>query len=148
MTVQTDSFPCLEDEFPPLRSVGENIYDVGNDAADSFDGVHIEADCIMGNSMPQELEEGTERGCRAWISALPSTLKMPYEAAKKRAEPYTKIVGELPEMRRKTVQLVHQAVRNEGRRAYVLVNNRLEGSAPLTVQALTEMLSKYRPGPA
>ncbi len=28
----------------------------------------------------------------------------------------------------------------EGRRAYVLVNNRSEGNAPLTVQALAEML--------
>ena len=66
-------------------------------------------------------------------------LKMSYEAAKKRAEPYTKIVEELPQMRRETVQLVRQAV-SEDRRAYVLVNNRSEGNAPLTVQALAEML--------
>ncbi len=31
---------------------------------------------------------------------------MSYEAAKKRAEPNTKIMGELPQMRRDTVQLV------------------------------------------
>jgi uncharacterized protein YecE (DUF72 family) len=66
---------------------------------------------------------------------------MAYKAAKKRAEPYTKIVGELPEMRRDTVALVRKAVA-ENRRAYVLVNNRSEGNAPLTVQALVEMLSK------
>ena len=42
-------------------------------------------------------------------------------------------------MRRETVQLVRQAV-SEGRHAYVLVNNRSEGNAPLTVQALSEML--------
>ena len=42
-------------------------------------------------------------------------------------------------MRRETVHLVRQAV-SEGRRAYVLVNNRSEGNAPLTVQALAEML--------
>ena len=30
----------------------------------------------------------------------------------------------------------------ENWRSYVLVNNRSEGNAPLTVQALTEMLSK------
>jgi len=29
---------------------------------------------------------------------------------------------------------------SEGRRAYVLVNNRCEGNAPLTVQGLAEML--------
>ena len=64
---------------------------------------------------------------------------MSYEAPKKRAEPYTKIVEELPQMRRETVYLVRQAV-SEGRRAYVLVNNRSEGNAPLTVHALAGML--------
>jgi len=37
-------------------------------------------------------------------------LKMSYEAAKRRAETYTKIVEELPEMRRDTVDLVNKAV--------------------------------------
>ena len=36
-------------------------------------------------------------------------LKMSYEAAKKQAEPYAKIVEELPQMKRKTVHLVRQA---------------------------------------
>jgi uncharacterized protein YecE (DUF72 family) len=73
------------------------------------------------------------------VLRLLTPLKMSYEAAKKRAEPYTKIVEELLHMRRETVHLVRQAV-SEGRRAYVLVNNRAEGNAPLTVQALSEML--------
>jgi hypothetical protein len=42
-------------------------------------------------------------------------------------------------MRREAVQLVRQAV-GAGRYAYVSVNNRAEGNAPLTVQGLTEML--------
>ena len=54
-------------------------------------------------------------------------------------EPYTKIVEELPQMRRVTVQVVRQAI-SEGRRAYVLINNLAEGNAPLTVQGLSEML--------
>ena len=66
-------------------------------------------------------------------------LKVSYPAANKRAEPYTKIVEELPQMRRETVQLARQAV-SQGRHAYVLVNNRAEGNAPLAVQALAEML--------
>jgi len=45
-------------------------------------------------------------------------------------------------MRRETVHVVRQAV-NEGRHAYVLVNNRSEGNAPLTVQGLAEMLRDY-----
>ena len=73
------------------------------------------------------------------VLRLLTPLKISYEAAKKRAEPYTKIVGELPEMRRETVNLVRKAVA-ENRRAYVLVNNRSEGNAPLTVQGLVGML--------
>ena len=73
------------------------------------------------------------------VLRLLTPLKMFYEAAKKRAEPYTKIVEELPEMRRDTVELVKNAV-GEQRRAYVLVNNRCEGNAPLTIQALRNAL--------
>jgi uncharacterized protein YecE (DUF72 family) len=70
---------------------------------------------------------------------LLTPLKMSYEAAKKRAEPYTKILGELPGMRKEAVVLIKDAI-GHSRRAYVLVNNRLEGNAPLTVRALTDNL--------
>ena len=73
------------------------------------------------------------------VLRLLTPLKMSYEAAKKRAEPYTKIVEELPEMRRNTVELVKKGV-GENRRAYVLVNNRREGNTPLTIQALRDAL--------
>ena len=49
---------------------------------------------------------------------------------------YPDLVEEATE---ETVQLVRQAV-SEARRAYVLVNNRSKGNAPLTVQGLSEML--------
>jgi hypothetical protein len=70
-------------------------------------------------------------------------LKMSYEAAKKRAEPYNKIVAELPDMRNEAVVLIKDAI-GHNRRAYVLVNNRLEGNAPFTVQALTGLLMTER----
>jgi uncharacterized protein YecE (DUF72 family) len=73
------------------------------------------------------------------VLRLLTPLKMSYEAAKKRAEPYTKIVEELPDMRRDTAELVKKAV-GEKRKAYVLVNNRSEGNAPLTIQALRTAL--------
>ena len=73
------------------------------------------------------------------VPRLLTPLKMSYEAAKKRAEPYTTLVWELPQMRRDTVEVVRQAVA-ENRRAYVLVNNRSEGNAPLTVQSLVVIL--------
>ena len=41
---------------------------------------------------------------------LLTPLKMLYGVTKKRAEPYTKMVEELPQMRRETEQLVRQAV--------------------------------------
>ena len=72
------------------------------------------------------------------VLRLLTPLGMSYATAKKRAEPYTKIVEELPTMRREAVQLVRQAV-GAGRRAYVLVNNRAEGNAPLTMQGLVGM---------
>ncbi len=73
------------------------------------------------------------------VLRLLTPLKMTYEAANKRAEPYSKIVEELPEMRRDTVELVKKAV-EEKRKAYVLVNNRSEGNTPLTIQALRNAL--------
>ena len=54
----------------------------------------------------------------------------------------TKIVEELPQMIREAVQLARQAV-SARRYAYVLVYNRAEGNALLTVQALTEMLRDW-----
>lgn len=73
------------------------------------------------------------------VLRLLTPLGMSYEAAKKRAAPYDKIVGELPEMRSQTVDLVREAV-SRRIRAYVLVNNRTEGNAPLTIQALVDAL--------
>ena len=69
------------------------------------------------------------------VIRLLTPLNMSYETAKKRAAPYNKIVEELPQMRKETVALIKQAV-EENRRAYLLVNNRSEGNAPLTIQAV------------
>jgi uncharacterized protein YecE (DUF72 family) len=94
------------------------------------------------SSMPPLAEQHTRMGnftTSFTVLRLLTPLKMAYEAAKKRAEPYTTIVEALPQMRQEAVQLVRQAV-STGRHAYVLVNNRAEGNAPLTVQALTDML--------
>jgi hypothetical protein len=42
-------------------------------------------------------------------------------------------------MRRETVEFVRKAIA-ENRRAYVLVNHRTKGNAPLTIQALSDQL--------
>jgi uncharacterized protein YecE (DUF72 family) len=62
-----------------------------------------------------------------------------YHDAVKAYRPYDKIVRPLPEMRAETVSLVRQAIAHT-RRIYVLVNNRLEGNAPLTIMALADAL--------
>lgn len=69
------------------------------------------------------------------VVSLLTPLKMTYETAKKRAEPYTQIVEELPEMRRDTVDLMKKSV-GKIRRAYILVNNHSEGNTSMTSQAL------------
>jgi len=92
--------------------------------------------------MPSLAEQHTRMGgftAPFTVLRLLTPLKISYEAAKKRAEPYTKIVEALPVMRRDTVALVKKAVA-ENRRTYVLVNNRSEGNAPMTVRALTDQL--------
>jgi hypothetical protein len=66
---------------------------------------------------------------------------MTYEAAKKRAMPYDKLIEALPEMRLDTLRIVRQSSQ-EGRSAYVLVNNRAEGNAPITIQALVDALDQ------
>jgi hypothetical protein len=64
---------------------------------------------------------------------------MKYHEAVKAYEPYNKFVRPLPEMRTDTVKLIHQAMAQQIR-GHVLANNRSEGSAPLTVQALVDQL--------
>jgi uncharacterized protein YecE (DUF72 family) len=71
----------------------------------------------------------------------PRTMK--YHDAVKAYEPYNKLVKPLPDMRQETLMLIDQAVTQEIR-AHVLVNNRSEGSAPLTIQALVEQLKIER----
>ncbi len=76
------------------------------------------------------------------VLRLLTPLKISYEAAKKRAEPYNKIVGELPEMRKDTIALIQQSIQ-QVKKAYVLVNNRAEGNAPTTIQALVDGLDTH-----
>lgn len=76
---------------------------------------------------------------RCTVLRLLTPLKMSDEAAKKRAELYNKIVGEIFEMRRDTIEFVKKTLA-ENRRAYVIVNNRSEGNASLTIQALMDAL--------
>ena len=96
------------------------------------------------STMPPLVEQHARMGgftAPFTVLRLLTPLNLSYEEAKRRAEPYTAIVEELPAMRADTATLVRQAV-GEKRNAYVLVNNRAEGNAPLTVQGLVDLLRK------
>src|SRR5262245_59096137 len=73
------------------------------------------------------------------VFRLLTPLGLAYEKAVERYKPYDRIVAEQPRMRQDTVALVQQALAADTS-PYVLVNNRAEGCAPLTVQALTDEL--------
>jgi len=72
---------------------------------------------------------------------LLTPLGLAHEKAVERYKPYDRIVAAQPRMRQDTVTLVQQALAS-GTSPYVLVNNRAEGCAPLTVQALTAALQR------
>jgi len=57
--------------------------------------------------------------------------------------PYDRIREPNPKLRRDLARLVEEAVRLRIP-AYLLVNNRAEGSAPLTIAAVAEMLPELR----
>lgn len=73
------------------------------------------------------------------VCRLLTPLGLAYEKAVERYKPYDRIVQTLPQMRQDTATLVRQAVA-DGKSAYVLANNRAEGCAPKTIEALAAEL--------
>ncbi len=69
------------------------------------------------------------------VFRLLTPLGVAHEKAIERYKPYDRIVQAQPRMRQDTIALVHQAVA-EGKSAFALVNNRAEGCAPQTIQAI------------
>ncbi|MGH9722185.1 MAG: DUF72 domain-containing protein [Bryobacteraceae bacterium] len=61
----------------------------------------------------------------------------PYEKAVAEFSPYTEIRDSNPEAR-ESLRKIIQRSREQRREAYVYVNNRLEGNAPLTIEAILE----------
>jgi uncharacterized protein YecE (DUF72 family) len=82
------------------------------------------------------------------VSRILTPLNMRYEDAKKKFAPYNELRPEniLPRMRDDVVALALQAISHR-LPGYILVNNRSEGCAPLTIRALEEMLQTASGGP-
>jgi uncharacterized protein YecE (DUF72 family) len=91
-------------------------------------------------SLQEQMRHDLITGDRV-ISRILTPLKMPYATAKKKFAPYSQLLPEniLPQMRQDTVALCLEAVSHR-LPGYILVNNRSEGCAPLTVRALEKML--------
>jgi uncharacterized protein YecE (DUF72 family) len=62
-----------------------------------------------------------------------------YEDARQRFAPFNRVVAPQPAMRADVVRLIEQAL-ERGFEVYVVVNNKAEGSSPLTVRALAELV--------
>lgn len=73
------------------------------------------------------------------VVRLMTPLGLTHAEAVERFAPYNHLQVPQPRMRQDTVGLIRQA-RSEHRSVYVLVNNRAEGSAPMTIQQLVALL--------
>jgi len=73
------------------------------------------------------------------LARILTPLGMSYEASVDKFEPFDKIVAPLPAMRQDVMKLVELAIKSK-KIAYLLINNRAEGSAPLTIVELQKML--------
>lgn len=97
------------------------------------------------SSMPSLAAQHTTLGRRFTASfvlvRLLTPLGLSYADAVTRASPYTTLVEALPRMREDTVSLIRQAA-DEQRPIFVLANNRAEGNAPMTIQALVDLLRR------
>ncbi|MGH7206478.1 MAG: DUF72 domain-containing protein [Nitrospiraceae bacterium] len=78
------------------------------------------------------------------VIRLLTPLGLSHAEAVRKFSPYSLLVQPLPQMRVDTLALIRQAVA-EQRSAYVLVNNRAEGNAPSTIQALVDALLPAEP---
>ncbi len=73
------------------------------------------------------------------VIRLLTPLGTSFAEAVRRYAPYDRLVQPLPRMRTDVLTLIRQAV-SERKPVYVLVNNRSEGNAPLTIQTLADAL--------
>jgi uncharacterized protein YecE (DUF72 family) len=89
-------------------------------------------------SIAQQMEQDVLTGDRV-ISRILTPLRMPYAVAKRKFAPYNRLDPSniLHQMRRDVLQLCQETI-NQRLPGYILVNNRSEGCAPMTIQALEE----------
>lgn len=70
-----------------------------------------------------------------YVARLLTPQNMRYESCVRYFEPYDKIKKIQPDVRHQAVMLANRAIKRQAD-AFILVNNRLEGNAPLTINAI------------
>jgi uncharacterized protein YecE (DUF72 family) len=90
-------------------------------------------------SLPEQWEAAQPLPGRFALARILVPPGVPYEQAVERFRPYDRLQAPREDMRRDVVRLIRQ-VTEAGADAFVLVNNRAEGCAPLTIRALAEEL--------
>ena len=78
------------------------------------------------------------------VVRLLTPLGLAHADAVRRYAPYNRLVAPQPRMRADVLTLIRQAV-EDGTAIYVLANNRAEGNAPMTIQALANGLHAHTP---
>jgi uncharacterized protein YecE (DUF72 family) len=101
------------------------------------------------SAMPMPVAQATVVGATAPFIVLRLLLKPGtwYEDQRERFQPFNRIVAADETMRSEVVALTTRALKR-GWKVYVLVNNKAEGSSPLTIEALAERVAQVWDAPA
>lgn len=97
------------------------------------------------NFMPDlrsQMEKAAEAGgikAPFFVARILTPSGVSYEGAVKMFSPYSTIKKENPKMRRDVVRLVKRAI-EKNKEAYIIINNRSEGNAPMTIEAICKMI--------
>lgn len=75
-----------------------------------------------------------------YVSRILTPLGVKYEDAVKLFQPYDRLKQPNPEMRKDVVRLAKRALERDAD-AFIIVNNRSEGSAPMTIDALGRLIT-------
>ena len=76
-----------------------------------------------------------------YVARILTPLGVSYENAVKLFSPYETLKRENPEMRTDAVRLIKRAVETK-KSAFIIVNNRAEGNAPMTIDAIGKMAAQ------
>jgi len=94
-------------------------------------------------SIAEQLAAGAVRGASFAVARLMHPPGSTYEARRDLLEPFDRVRDPQPAMREDVARLVETCVA-DGRELYVMVDNKAEGSSPLTVRALAELIVTRR----